>query len=153
MEKISTKDKSSYFFMRYSVIGFLFLILTLNVTAQNSELKSREVKWAFFDLHDTTYAQVVSRSSGGLLPCGVFAFASMTIAKKSSGDIIRILELCESATGIYAGDKIKIIPKTKPDFGVTIPFNSAAAKSNERPELYDDRILKTCYGIIEAVKK
>ena len=138
--------------MRYYLTAFLFHFWILNVSAQNPELKPREAKWIFFDLQETTYAQVISRPPGGLLPCGIFAFASITIAKTSSGDTIRILELCESATGILAGEKIKIVPKTKPDFGVLIPYSSDIAKSSQRPGLYDDRILKTCYGVISAIK-
>lgn len=154
------------------LFGFILTIFTLTSgsvfgqvdcdTAKYSKLLSNtyQCKWEFFQLEDTIKGVVIKHEQQ-MTGCGVLATASITIIK-TDNDTIRVLDLCNKDNYIE-GQKVKIIPRTEPQFQVNIPCyilidrRKKGDKNRKTKEVekniwhsnnFDESILKTTWGEI-----
>lgn len=104
-------------------------------------------KWQYFKLEDTLVAKVIQHLPAPAY-CGILATASITIVETQKGDIIRILDMCNVSNQYKAAQKIKIVPASKPSFGlataVTLKENPKTKKLE--PSDFDLSVLKTTWG-------
>jgi len=112
---------------------------SIHFTREQKRLFECRDGWQYFTLKDTLYGELIYQQNIGKY-CGTEAFGSNTVVKISSGDTLRIIELCNS-NEFKPGDKIKIVPATKPSFGVVISQSQ-----------FDCEIKKTCYGVVSKIK-
>lgn len=154
------------------LFGFILTIFTLTSgpvfgqvdcdTAKYSKLLSNtyQCKWEFFQLEDTIMGVVIKHEQH-MIECGVLATASLTIIK-TDNDTIRVLDLCNKDNFIE-GQKVKIIPRTEPQFQVYIPSyiiidrRKKGDKKRKTKEVkkniwhsnnFDESVLKTTWGEI-----
>jgi len=92
--------------------------------------------WQYSILQDSIKGQIIFHAKPYFL-CGLVATASLTIARTTAGDTIRIIDLCNSSDRFRQLVFVKVIPAPRPEFSVSIP----ADKSHN-----DCRIKKTYYG-------
>jgi len=116
---------------------------------------SYENKWKYVKLKKTLTVTIIEHipAEGG---CGVYAYASLTIVKKTNGDTLRILDLCNQnnykvnqvvkiePTVPYKCDNVKICWITP----YILVVNPQTRRLEQTPTKYDLTILKTTYGKI-----
>lgn len=64
--------------------------------------------WRYFNLDDTIYVTIVEYTRGG--SCGVIVSASVTIARKSNGELLRIITPC-NMEDFKPRDSIRVTPQ------------------------------------------
>ena len=92
--------------------------------------------WQYFSLQGSIKGQIMFHAKPYFL-CGLVATASLTIVRTTTGDTIRIIDLCNSSDTFQRLCFVKVIPEQRPEFSVVIP----ADKSHN-----DCSIKRTCYA-------
>lgn len=110
--------------------------------------------WQFFRLTGATKGVVIKHEKQ-TTACGVLATASLTIIKTDT-DTIRVINLCNQ-NDYTVGQKVKIQPKSEPQFQVYIPCSFSkekVEKENTTEKIrwhsnsFDKSISKTTWGLI-----
>lgn len=115
---------------------------------------SFQCTWTFFKLTDTIQ-RIIIRHERNPTGCGVYATASLSIAKTPT-DTIRIIDLCNEDS-YEIGQKIKIAPRNEPPFQVHIPYyleyaDARGKKYNWRTNSFDQTVLKTTWAQLQPIK-
>ena len=121
---------------------FISLILySLTSFSQSKEEQAKgqdcKTKWSYYQLKGTTKG-VVLYHQNSLVSCGIISTASVTLIRTDSGNIIRVLELCNRQRFFQIGRKVSVVADgDKSSRGHYVPYDPQACT-----------ILKTCFGKI-----
>jgi hypothetical protein len=94
--------------------------------------------WQYFNSSDTTYGIVLFHAKADFL-CGGIASASLTVIKTTTGDTIRVLQMCNTNQIFFKSEYVKVSSMQQPTCGVFLPFD----------KYFDCVVKKTCYGVIK----
>ena len=141
--------------MKY-VRKLLFLLFILFIcgckTSQISERlainSNSDNNWEYFELENEIEAKIIDHLPAPAL-CGNLAFASVTIVQSKDGEIIRILDLCNTSN-YNENEIVKILKAKKPEFNVMLPYRMIKNPKTKQYEYFENdvKILKTAYGYL-----
>ena len=115
------------------VVGVI-LFLVVNIRRGLKEINdafSCQTEWKYLKLRDTVSGVVVFDSKASV-NCGIFSSASTTLIRTDHGDIIRILQMCNTDIKLKLGARVKFAPEGVPSFRVDdIPYDPKACEIKE----------------------
>ena len=108
--------------------------------------------WEYFELENEIEVKIIDHIPAPAL-CGNFAFASVTIVKTKDGEIIRVLDLCNTSD-YNVNEIVKVLMAKRPEFNVMLPHRMIKNTKTKQYEHFgnDVKILKTTYGYLPKNK-
>ena len=87
-------------------------------TKKKTEAQNCKNEWRYLALSDTLLATVLFDQKATFF-CGVVSSTSTTLVRKSNGDTIRVLQMCNVGNpNMKKGRLVRIVPGTVPHFRV-----------------------------------
>lgn len=117
--------------MVYNILILTFTFtLSYSTFAQTNEEQNKGFKcqqsWKYRNLEKSTKGTIIFHKKPSL-SCGIMSVASVSIIKTDNGNIIRVLELCNTEKDFPAGSYVYIEPESKPSFHVDwVPYDTKA---------------------------
>jgi hypothetical protein len=90
----------------------LFLLhFVLSSSGQTNQQKKCMTKWTYLKTAKSIHRRLIHFSP--VAGCGYFITATLSIVKTDKGDIIRVLQLCDTTNKVVLNSKVTLLPTPK----------------------------------------